>query len=79
MKVQIIRNNSNTTLNNTPTTTTTITSNTNTNNNKIQDEINPQLADPAIVAKVSIHIRLRNLEILKEGNYKMFGGKFLYK
>ncbi len=46
MKVQIIRNNPNSSPNNTPTTT----------NNKNQDEINPLLADPAIVAKVRTFI-----------------------
>ncbi len=43
LKVQIIRNNPN--LNTTIPTTTT----------KSQDEINPQLADPAVVAKVSFY------------------------
>ncbi|CAF0968340.1 unnamed protein product [Adineta steineri] len=52
MKVQIIRNNPNTTANNTTTTTTSNNSNNSSNNNKNQDEINPQLADPAVVAKV---------------------------
>ena len=46
MKVQIIRNNPNSSPNNTPTTT----------NNKNQDEINPLLADPAIVARVRTFI-----------------------
>jgi len=47
MKVQIIRNNSNSNIT-IPTTTTN-------NTTKSQDEINPQLADPAIVAKVSFY------------------------
>ncbi|CAM4871739.1 unnamed protein product [Rotaria socialis] len=51
MKVQIIRNNPNITNTTTSNTATTMNSNNN-NNNKNQDEINPQLADPAIVAKV---------------------------
>lgn len=48
MKVQIIRNNpnNNTTTNSTPTTNSS-------NNNKNQDEANPQLADPTVVAKVT--------------------------
>lgn len=49
MKVQIIRNNVNSSTNNSPTT--------NNNNNKPQDEINPQLADPTVVAKVRIFQR----------------------
>jgi hypothetical protein len=48
MKVQIIRNNPNT--NNTPPTTTT------NSNTKPPDELNPQLADPIVVAKVSIFL-----------------------
>ncbi len=44
MKIQILRNNS--------TSTNTITT-ANNNNNKSQEELNSQLADPAIVAKVS--------------------------
>ena len=42
MKVQILRTNPNSTSNNSPTTT----------NNKPQDEVNSQLVDPSIVAKV---------------------------
>jgi hypothetical protein len=49
MKVQIIRNNPNSNPNIPPTTTN------NNNTTKSQDEINPQLADPAIVAKVSFY------------------------
>lgn len=55
MKVQIIRMNVPTTIPNPATSTATPSSNSgsNNNNNKNQDEINPQLADPAVVAKVS--------------------------
>ena len=49
MKVQIIRNNSNAT----STTTMPATTASNNNSNKPQDELNPQLADPTVVAKVS--------------------------
>ncbi|CAF2734105.1 unnamed protein product [Rotaria sp. Silwood2] len=56
MKVQIIRNNPNIN-NNNPTNTTT------TNNNKNQDEVNPQLADPPIVAKVRKFLELLLNEI----------------
>lgn len=58
MKVQIIRTNPN--INN-PTSTSTTTNNNNNNSssssssgnsNRNQDDVNPQLADPTIVAKV---------------------------
>jgi len=52
MKVQIIRNNPNSNTNNT---TTTTTNNNNNSNTKPSDEINPQLVDPTIVAKVSFY------------------------
>jgi hypothetical protein len=56
MKVQIIRNNPNSNPNIPPTTT-------NNNTTKSQDEINPQLADPAIVAKVSFFYRFNKFLI----------------
>jgi hypothetical protein len=52
MKVQIIRNNPNSNTNNT---TTTTPNNNNNSNTKPSDEINPQLVDPTIVAKVSFY------------------------
>jgi hypothetical protein len=63
MKVQIIRNNPNPNPINTPTTT----------NTKTQDEINPQLPDPTIVAKVRAFIfRLSRLSIFFSNRYVNF-------
>jgi hypothetical protein len=51
MKVQIIRNNPNAT---NPTTSSATTTTSNNTSNKPQDELNPLLADPTVVARVSV-------------------------
>ncbi len=64
MKIQIIRNNPNT--NNTPPTTTN-------SNTKPPDEQNPQLADPIVVAKVSIFLLNKKNSIKSSINSYRYG------
>ena len=77
MKVQIMRSNSNINANY----STNTANNNNNNNNKNQYDINLQLADPTIVAKVSFSTISRSEDIqniLKEFNCKIFSIRFFF-